>query len=369
MILSTSSNNLDRIKKFLSFRKWQENLRGGGSSFKKYYPPQELGLPDNFGFYLPIEQKSPQDIAITENAIQSIAEIYEFSPSEISTLLARDARVLAARLIGENTNNGSISLRTFDKFINEAKRLLLDSAAFSLNKSPRIERIPIEAENFLEKCRFLQTARGSFIASFEVPDFIVRQRDLYNEEEISSKNVTEKLFSTLKLVTEVVLTGQQDVCSEDFIVNNNNIISYEILRDIGSLIRESDSEEIEFSLKSLENVLKTSTKSITDDKLQKMDKFINFVKNNTSPEFEIKAHGHVVELRSSNPSQDRNYVLVRRSDDRSQDLAMYLTSEQYVEATHAHTSKRFVHISGMATQLRTKCSMTKISQFRVVRPT
>ncbi len=376
MNLQSSSINLFAVKRFLSSRGWVASKASRG--FEVYAPPKTLGLPESFRFSLPIEQKSTEDASVIGRAIQSIADLYEISSSEISILLADNRKefpqaqlggisVLSTRLIGSNTSDGSIPLRIFDQFIGETKRLLLDAAAFAVTNAPKVETRPAEAENFLEACRFLQTSRGSFIASFEVPDFIVQQRG-FDREEVSSKAIANKLFKILEFVTEKVLKGQQDIFTEDFLVERPELISYEMLRDIGLLIKRSDSEEIEFALKSLDEVLKTSTGPITDNKLRDMDRFVEFVKENTSAEFPIEAQGHIVELRSSDPGRDRNYVLVRRSVDHTQDLAMYLTSDQYREAANAHTSNRFVHVSGMATQLRTKCRMTRITQFRVVMP-
>lgn len=377
MSLQSSPINLVAVKRFLSSRGWVASKVSRG--FETYAPPEKLGLPESFRFSLPIEQKSTEDASVIGKAIQSIADLYEINPSEISILLADNRKefpqaqlggisVLSTRLIGSNTSDGSISLRIFDQFIGETKRLLLDSAAFAVTNAPKVENRPVEAENFLESCRFLQTSRGSFVASFEVPDFIVQQRG-FDREEVSSKTIANKLFAILKFVTESVLKGQQDIFSEEFLFERQELISYETLRDIGLLIKRSDSEEIEFALKSLDEVLKTSTGPITDDKLRDMDRFIQFVKENTSAEFPVDAQGHIVELRSSDPGRDRNYVLVRRSFDHTQDLAMYLTSDQYREAASAHTSNRFVHVTGMATQLRTKCRMTRIAQFKVVQPT
>lgn len=377
MSLHSSSISLLAVKRFLLSRGWISITIG--RNFETYAPPEKLGLPRDFKFYLPIEQRSTEDAFVTEKAIQSIADLYEISASEISVLLADNRKefpqaklggtsVLSTRLIGSNTSDGSISLRIFDQFIGETKRLLLDSAAFAVTNAPKVEARPVEAENFLEACRFLQTARGSFIASLEVPDFIVQQRG-FDRDEVSSKAIANRLFAILKFVTEKVLTGRQDIFSEEFLFERPELISYEMLRDIGLLIKRADSEEIEFALKSLDEVLTTSTGPITDDKLRDMDRFVEFVRENTSAEFPVEARGHIVELRSSDPGRDRNYVLVRRSFDHTQDLAMYLTSDQYREAASAHTSNRFVHVAGMATQLRTKCRMTRISQFNVVQPT
>ena len=377
MSSNTSSINLFAVKRFLLSRGW--HLIKVGRGFESYGPPSHLGLPETFQFILPKEQRASEDSSVILKAIQSIAELYGINPSEITVLLANNRKelpqslagstsVLSTRLIGSSTTDGSISLRIFDQFISETKRLLLDSAAFSVTNSPKLDARPAEAENFLEACRFLQTARGSFVASFEVPDFIVQQRG-FDRDEITSKEIAKKLFSILEFVTEKVLKGHQDIFNEDFLFEKSELISYEMFRDISLLIKRTDSEEIEFALKSLDSVFKTSTGPITDEKLRDMDRFVEFVRENTTAEFPVEAQGHIVELRSSDPGKDRNYILVRRSADHAQDLAMYLTSDQYREAASAHTSNRFIHIAGMATQLRTKCRMTRITKFSVVKPT
>jgi hypothetical protein len=376
MSTQNSSFSLIAVKRFLSARGWVSTQKS--RDFETFTPPEKLGLPASFKFSLPIEQRSNDDAIVVGKAIQSIAELYGISPSEIAVLVTMNRKefpqahlggisVLSTRLVGLGTSDGSISLKIFDQFINETKRLLLDSAAFAVTNSPKLEVRPVEAENFLDACRFLQTARGSFVASFEVPDFIVQQHG-FDRDEVTSKTIAKKLFTVLKFVTDKVLTGNQSIFSEEFLIEQPDVISYEMLRDIALLIKKSDSEEIEFALKSLEEVLTTSTGPITDIKLRDMDRFVDFVRENTSVEFPVDASGHIVELRSSNPGQDRNYVLVRRSHDHTHDLAMYLTSAQYRDAATAHTSNRFIHVTGMATQLRTKSRMTKVTEFRVVQP-
>jgi hypothetical protein len=374
---SKNSISLLATKQFLLSRGWTATAKG--KAFESYSAPLQLGLPESFRFILPIQQTSADDASVIEKAIQGIATLYDISPSEISVLLAGNRQdfpqatlggtsVLSTRLIGQNTEDGSISLRTFEQFIGEAKRLLLDSAAFVVTSSPKLEARPIEAENFLESCRFLQTARGSFITSFEVPDFIVQHHG-FDRDEVSAKTIANRLFSILKFVNNKVLTGQQEILTEEFLIENSELISYEILRDIGAIIKRSDSEEIEFSLKSLDKVSRTTTGALTDEKLRDLERFIEFVKENTSAEFPVTAQGYIVELRSSDPGSDRNYVLIRRSIDHTQDLALYLTSDQYREAASAHTNNRIVHVDGMATQLRTKCRMTRINHFQIVQPT
>jgi hypothetical protein len=376
MKTSNSSFILIAVKRFLSARGWVVKQQSKG--FETFTPPEKLGLPGSFKFSLPIEELSNDDSIVIGNAIQSIAELYGIGASEIAVLVTTNRKefpqdhlggisVLSTRLVGSETSDGSISLKIFDQFIGETKRLLLDSAAFAVTNSPKLDVRPVEAESFLDACRFLQTARGSFVASFEVPDFVVQQQG-FDRDEVTAKNIARKLFRVLALVTEKVLTGDQDIFSEEFLIERADVISYEMLRDIGMLIRKTDSEEIEFALKSLDEVLMTSTGQITDDKMRDMDRFVEYVKDNTSAEFPVSASGHIVELRSSDPGQDRNYVLVRQSVDHKHDLAMYLTSAQYLDAAIAHTSNRFVHVSGMATQLRTKSRMTKVTEFRVVQP-
>lgn len=374
---SKSSISLFATKQFLLSRGWIATAKS--KAFESYSAPSQLGLPENFRFILPIQQVSADDSSIIEKAIQGIANLYDINPSEISVLLAGNRQdfpqaivggtsVLSTRIIGKSTDDGSIPLRVFEQFIGEAKRLLLDSAAFVVTGSPKLDTRPIEAENFLESCRFLQTARGSFISSFEVPDFIVQQHG-FDRDEVSSKTIAIRLFSLISFVNSKVLTGQQEILTEEFLIENPELVSYEILRDIGAIIKRTDSEEIEFSLKSIDKVERTTTGPITDEKLRDMDRFIEFVKENTSAEFPVNAQGYIVELRSSDPGSDRNYVLIRRSIDHTQDLALYLTSDQYREAASAHTNNRIVHVDGMATQLRTKCRMTRINHFQIVQPT
>lgn len=372
----TNSVSLSSVKRFLSNRGW--HLSRSGKGFEFFKPPQELKLPESFEFALPIQQRSIDDTSVVGRAIRSIAEIYGFTPSEISVLLTErkkliqsgdsgESSVWSTRLIGPETADGSISLRVFDLFLSEAKKLLLDAAAFAVTNAPRMESRPASADSFFDSCRFLQTERGSFIASFEIPEIVVQQRG-FDAEEVTTSAVTAKLIGIIQFIKDRVFNGNQDIFTEEFLLERSDLISYEVLRDFENMLKRSNSEEMEFSLKSLGEVIRVSTGHLSDIKLRDLERFVDFVRDNTTAEFPVDAIGHIVELRSSDPGKDRNYVLVKRSNEHSQDLAMYLTSAQYHVALEAHGSNRSVHVSGMATQLRTKSRMTKIEHFGLERP-
>jgi hypothetical protein len=365
------SISLESVKKFLLFRGW--TLSRTRKEFEFFTPPKSLALPEGFEFALPAHQKSNGDALVIDRTIRSITDIYGFTPSDITVLLTGNRNLIqtgdsgfssvwSTRLIGAGTEDGSISLKAFDMFLGESKKLLLDSAAFALTNAPRIESRPPAAESFFESCRFLQTQRGSFIASFEIPEIVIRQRG-FEQPEITASAIASKLISLIQLVTDRVFAGHQDIFTEDFLFERADVISYEVLRDFENLLRKSESDEIEFSLKTLEDTTWVSTGFLTDLKLRDLERFVDFVRENTSAEFPVNASGHIVELRSSDPGKDRNYVLVRRSNDHTLDLALYLTSEQYHIALNAHGANRPIHIAGMATQLKTKSRMTRIDHF------
>ncbi len=161
MSSKSSTISLIAVKRFLSSRGWM--AKRANEKFENYTPPSLLGLPKNFIFTLPIEQLSADDKHVVEKAIQSIANLYDITSSEISVLLTdsrkeypqanfKGTSVLSTRLIGSNTLDGSISFRVFDQFIGDTKKLLLDAAAFAVTNAPKIEMHPVEAGNFLDAC-------------------------------------------------------------------------------------------------------------------------------------------------------------------------------------------------------------------------
>jgi hypothetical protein len=372
MTATTSKVSVSSVKRFLRARGWTSSPTAKGfESFRP--PPNDPQLPERFAFFLPLEERSADDAAVVRRAVAGLAEAYGLLPEELTALIAEraifrgsgDVSVVSTRLIGNNTTDGSISLKVFDLFLTETRRILVDSAAFAVTSAPRLDTKPPEAETFYESCRFLQTSRGSFITSIEVPSFVVQQQG-FDRPEITSQAVLESLFGVISFVTTRVMKGDQTILDEDFLIANPELISYEVLRDIEQLFAKSDSEEIEFGLKSLEYTKTVNTGTLDAIKLGDLTRFVEFVKDHTTAEIEVDAIGLVVELRSSDPGSDRNYVLIRRSPDHTQDLAMYLPAALYRDAAAAHTSGRLVRVRGRASQLRTKFRMTLVEEFGVI---
>ncbi|MBK6845491.1 MAG: hypothetical protein IPG88_24885 [Gemmatimonadetes bacterium] len=137
--------------------------------------------------------------------------------------------------------------------VEKLRKTLLHSAAFVLSAGPTIEGIPEEALEYLSRCRFLQTAVGSYIARVQLPQGAPLLEATLFEEGISSSEVSETLVDALAFVSNRVFADDAALYTEEGFENDAEEINLDVFRDIGELLEKSRAESVNFSLTSAES--------------------------------------------------------------------------------------------------------------------
>jgi hypothetical protein len=230
---------------------------------------------------------------------------------------------------------------------------------------PVIDRVPPEALTFLSGCRFLQTAKGSFVANVELPSAqILRNASLLNPDPVSASEVTRRISDVLGFVVGSVLQPAPNLFSPDHIREHADVVNLNVLEDLDGLFKEAGDTTLKFIFHSLENSAAVSSDRLTPERTETLTRYVKFVRAVLTEDIPVNVEGKVVELRSRNPQGNRNYVLIQADfDHRPTYFALTLSNERYGTAVQAHRANRRVRVRGDARRMKTQMKITNLIEF------
>ncbi len=94
----------------------------------------------------------------------------DFNKSDLEILFSKEDSILKFRIFDQDTEEGSIGLSKYINSLDAFKKILSQAVIFSVSKKPIFGVAKFEVQNYLERCRSLQTERGSYITKFEIPN-------------------------------------------------------------------------------------------------------------------------------------------------------------------------------------------------------
>jgi hypothetical protein len=351
------------LQRFLTARRWFRVRTG--ERLEEYSAPPDLGLPSDFRIAVPRSGEPPDVARFLARITDVLAELYAHSIEQVEPVLETADTVLSIQIDDVGTAAGSIGFNRFDRMLQELRNLILDTAAFVAEEEPVVDRVPPEAIAFLSSCRFLQTARGSFVASVQLPsEQVIRDASLLNPEPVKAKLAVERMSSVLTYVAESVLQRLPELFSPDHVQEHSNLVNLNVLEDVRNLFHQAGDTSLRFSFLDIDETRRISPGRLTADKTGALAEYVEFIRDLVARDLPVDVTGKVVELRSRNPQGNRNYVLVQAHfEHRPTYFAVTLNNELYGVAVHAHRSNRIVRIAGRARRMKTQMKIAELTTF------
>lgn len=213
------------VNYFLS-RGWTFVKKGGMFQYLK--PKNESNFPSDFLLEIPKDDKLSGFQNYIIRLINDLENLFprDINKDELDILFNRDNAIIKYRIFDNDNIDGSIDFNKYINSLDTFQKVLDATVNFSLNKKPMFGEKRAEEKLYQERCRVLQTEKGSFITKIEIPN-----DDLYTTiEEVESKKVNEKLFDVLEFVKEEIFSNNNIIIDENYLSDNTEYLNYELLK-------------------------------------------------------------------------------------------------------------------------------------------
>jgi len=337
------------------------------SSLRFFIPPDNLGIRGKYRIALPTDSSRSGSDTLVLQAIDSLRELYGFHFEDLYESLVKVSHgsvpaVLTARFIDSCTRDGSMPLVAITAFLEGIERGLQNEVKFKLAADTASARLTAQA--LTKDCKFLQTSIGSFVARVEVPPKVLREADLFGTDAVESAHVCSSFFSAIQFVNDEVIQGERAFDSELLLNQAVALFTPELLECISHAILKAEVETVDFSMTIGRQVRTSTTGVITNQRADRLNAYVDFIREHFYGEKDLEVVGSIVELRSRDPQGSKNYirVLADYRGDRSL-VSATLNNEQYQRAVDAHKHKRSVRLRGNGIRLKTHIRVTELLDF------
>jgi len=356
---------VEKIISFLLNRTWL--ISKDSQNFFELAPPAIFSLPDDFRLHIPKSLKSFDSERVINNLLEIIAEFYDLTIDDLNVILVNDNTVFKVRVYDEQTKDGRIPLNRFEELVERIRSILSDTASFVIDKSVISTRVPEEVSKYLGLCNFMQTEKGSFVAKIQLPSKeVIKDRELFNPEEIYSEQVNQKLSEVLDFVNKSIFEGDSKV-SDEFLLDNESRINIKLFKDIESFFDKANLKNIDFSFHNILNSNIIVNRNITKHKLFKLNQFVEELESHAYEIGEFTFKGKITTLKSKDPDGLKNSVTFAgiNDDNRSMIAIANIDSESYKDAIEAHKLKQYIVVTGLAKKTKTRIRFTEITNFNI----
>lgn len=352
------------IYRFLNKRGWEKSQEG--DRFTIFLPPASLNLPEDYRLEIPSNEKLSGFQNYIDGILSVLSDIYEneFVQDDLEILFSKDNSILKFRIFDKETNNGTINFPKYIGSLEAFKKILSQAVTFTITNKPIFGEAKDFVASYLDRCRSLQTEKGSFVTKFQVPN-----DEIYSTvNKITTSNVNDKLFDVLEFVRHEVLRPDNDYrITEEYVSDHQDYINYELLNSIKNLYQKSQINNAEFLLNS-----GYSSRTVTTEKVQsRLKYFRSYIRNikevllETEP---LETIGFIKSLSSSSPQHSENNEVVIHAEvaNTEEKIKITLNSNRYLEAIRAHRNEWAIRVKGKARQYKTMYSIEDLDEFEVI---
>lgn len=351
------------ILSYFYSRGWK--LQREGNLFLYLKPAENSNFDDDFLLEIPKDDKFSGFETYINRLIDDFSELFpkEVNKDELAILFNRDNAIIKYRIFDNDNANGSIDFGKYINSLDTFQKVLDATVNFSLNKKPMFGEKRAEEKIYQNRCRVLQTEKGSFVTKIEIPN-----NDIYSTiDEIESQKVNSKLFDVLDFVKKEILSNKKIEITENYISDNQEFLNYELLKSIKDIYKKSNINNIAYTL----NTNTHSREIVTEKALMYMKNYESYLKNFKDILFEVvpfEVIGYVKQLSSNNPlhSTNNEIILDAKKFGVKETIKFHIRSEEYLEAIEAHKNQYPIKIIGKAKQLKTQITITEVDYFEII---
>lgn len=343
---------VNNLINYFSSRGW--TLKSSDISHFQYAPPVEMNLPDEFVLDLPKNDNSSQYNIYVENLIEITEQIYNQtyqSKQDISNVLGGKSAIVALRVADADTADGSINFVNYNKQIDKIHEVIKEAVGFSLTNQQYFVNTPKHVSDaYLNQCRGLQTAVGSFITKVKLP---------YNtsvDSTIDSLNTTDvvgKIGNTYDFILRDIINTPIEQVDNNYMQQHREVFSIQLVDRIQQLYSQSNINNSDMYISTINYDMSFHLRNFLQKTkhLQAFTRKARKILMQTTP---LDARGKIIRLNSKNPELNSGHKILLRSEINNSIVPIMatLTRDDYRKAIEAHRNSRVVHITGYATETR-----------------
>lgn len=355
------------IKSYLISRNWK--IEREGKMFYYFKPPVDLKLPENY--LLEIPRLNSNNVGGFDNYINRlIFDLSQILPNDsnaddLSILFSKENSILRYRIFDNDNADGTISFQKHIDSLDIFKKILSQAVTFTSSSKPIFGDAKFEVESYLNRCRSLQTEKGSYVTKIEIPnDKIYSTIDV-----LETTRINNKLFDVLEFVdSDILHMNIKPELNENYLEDRKAFLNFELLNSIKEIYVKTKVNNIEFQLSSNSIFRKVETTRV-QPQIRYFSNFLNDLKKLLLEVVPLEAIGHVKRLTSLAPQHsNKNEVIVDAEiANNKESIKIILRSEEYLEAIEAHRNEFPVRIKGKAIQLKKQMVIKDLEVFEVIK--
>lgn len=355
------------IERLLRERQWIDE--GSDGPFRRFRPHESEGLPTDYQLVLPRDPDASGAHELMLRSVTLLAEMYGLDAEDLALALADDATVFATRVMDDLAHEGRLPLDRFESMIDRQRKVCLAAASAAVTDDPLDEEDKPDALEFVSRCSFLQTRRGSFETRIALPNTYTFGVTLEQQEGVLGGVAVDKIHGALSLICNEVMGRRDDIYRRDFIESYGDVLYIPLIRNIGLMLKEAEFKGYQFRFVSTNAERKVEPPPVTKEDVAHVTDYVAFIREALSTDISVDVIGTVTELRSKDIKSSNNHVRVRgynQEDRREMDLALSLGRASYLEAWRAHGEGRTVNVVGRARRLKSYYKVDDVWSFRVI---
>ncbi|MFD0963095.1 hypothetical protein [Pseudofulvibacter geojedonensis] len=361
--------NSEILVNFLTNRGW--TLEGKNPMFFLLKPNIDFSFPENYLFKIPHNYETIDFDSFYNKSLEIISEIYDLKHDDLIKIIEQGSEILSLRIVDSFTEDGSISLQRFEKFLEKIKGILSSTASFVINKDPLFSKSSIEVEQYINHCNFLQTEKGSFISKINLPtNTLLVNNSLFEEDAIYASDVNNRIKNTISYLNHEIFSNKDIMVDYNYIQENRQFINLKLLKQYYEFYTKVEIQNIEFSFDNIEYSDKILVNDMNGYKLSRLDSFINQVDEILNADSNISVVGKIISLSSRNPDGTTNSIKVSGVTDDGElkpiVITANLTSEDYRKALEFHGEKTRIRLTGLAKKEKTYYKYLRLDSFENV---
>jgi len=291
-----------------------------------------------------------------ESTLDAVASFYGMPFSSLEALMLPASEVVSLRLEGEQYHGGAAPFSQFERMLEHFKRTITRTAAFVLTDDPAAQATPKAARRYLDDCWFMQTARGSFISRVALPiaGTFGPELSLFTRP-IKREAVADTIQQVSLLVGSRVLERDETLFTEDGFGAVRSIASVGVLEEVSRLLRGTEARRVSFEFNRKGTQRDVVLPPLTAARLQNLDHFINYVREQVRATFTLSVSGRVFEVRRSRRTSSSSIVGVLADVDNRQQLVTFKVGARDLGVfLDRFASRAPITVQGRARRLRTQ---------------
>lgn len=354
------------IRNYFVSRGW--SLEREGNLFAYFSPPESLGLPKDYLLELPKKKENQKGF---DNYIERLIEDLIFAlPSEsneedLKVLFSKENSILRYRIFDADSLDGTISFQKHLDSLENFKKVLSQAVIFTATNKPIFGDAKYEVEGYLNRCRALQTEKGSYVTRLEIPNDTIYT----TFSEIKTEDINDKLFDTLEYIEENIFKAKSKMdITENYLQDISHILNYDLFYSIKNIYTKSHINNLEYQLSSHNSIRKVETERVQKS-LPYFKEYLKEVKKLLLNVVPLEAVGYIKRLSSLSPlhSTKNEVTIDAEISGNTETIKIILRSDEYIEAIEAHKNEWPIRIKGKAQQNKTMLTIKELEEFDIVK--